>query len=75
MMPYVWPKGNFTLQFTVLFCLVLLALGRALNVLVPIYSKEIGQLYKLSFFDNPILLQDVLLKLNLHFFLGVEGGR
>ncbi|PVD29468.1 hypothetical protein C0Q70_08719 [Pomacea canaliculata] len=41
MMPYVWPKGNFTLQFTVFFCLVLLALGRALNVLVPIYSKEI----------------------------------
>lgn len=70
MMPYVWPKGNFTLQFTVFFCLVLLALGRALNVLVPIYSKEIGQLYKLCslFFDNPILLQDVLLKLNLHFF-------
>ncbi|XP_059174693.1 ATP-binding cassette sub-family B member 6-like isoform X2 [Physella acuta] len=41
MLPYVWPKGSSLLQFVVGVCLILLALGRAVNVFVPIYSKLI----------------------------------
>ncbi|KAK7473352.1 hypothetical protein BaRGS_00035400 [Batillaria attramentaria] len=41
MLPYVWPKGNWLLQMTVVFCLILLGVGRALNVFVPLYSKYI----------------------------------
>ncbi|KAK7109557.1 ATP-binding cassette sub-family B member 6-like [Littorina saxatilis] len=41
MLPYVWPKGNVFLQMTVVVCLVILALGRVLNVFVPLYSKYI----------------------------------
>lgn len=41
MLPYVWPKGSFALQMTVVFCLVTLGIGRALNVFVPLYSKYI----------------------------------
>ncbi|BFZ02111.1 hypothetical protein BsWGS_05150 [Bradybaena similaris] len=41
MLPYVWPKTSFILQFVVGICLVLLVLGRVINVFVPIYSKNI----------------------------------
>ncbi|KAK6165564.1 hypothetical protein SNE40_022470 [Patella caerulea] len=41
MLPYVWPKGHPMLQIVVVICLVLLGIGRAINVLVPIYSKNI----------------------------------
>ncbi|CAG5135636.1 unnamed protein product, partial [Candidula unifasciata] len=41
MLPYVWPKGNMFLQVTVFVCLIILGLGRAVNVFVPIYSKDI----------------------------------
>ncbi|KAK7011989.1 ATP-binding cassette sub-family B member 6 mitochondrial [Biomphalaria glabrata] len=41
MLPYVWPKGNLLLQVTVGICIILLAVGRAVNVFVPIYSKLI----------------------------------
>ena len=43
MLPYVWPKGNMFLQLTVVACLVILAIGRVLNVFVPLYSKYIGE--------------------------------
>ncbi|XP_055959326.1 ATP-binding cassette sub-family B member 6 isoform X1 [Patella vulgata] len=41
MLPYVWPKGQHVLQVVVFICLILLGIGRAINVLVPIYSKDI----------------------------------
>ncbi|KAJ1522945.1 hypothetical protein ONE63_002084 [Megalurothrips usitatus] len=40
LLPYLWPK-EVLLQFRVLFCFMLLAGGRVLNVYVPIYSKKI----------------------------------
>ena len=39
----MWPKGNIVLQLLVVFCLVLLAAERAINVFVPIYYKNIGE--------------------------------
>ncbi|KAH3715868.1 ATP-binding cassette sub-family B member 6-like [Dreissena polymorpha] len=41
MMPYVWPKGSCWRQWIVVACLVLLAAGRGLTLLVPIYNKNI----------------------------------
>ncbi|KAH9496235.1 ATP-binding cassette sub- B member 6, mitochondrial [Bulinus truncatus] len=41
MFPYIWPKESLQLQITVGVCLVLLVLGRVINVFVPIYSKNI----------------------------------
>ncbi|KAK0058361.1 ATP-binding cassette sub-family B member 6 mitochondrial [Biomphalaria pfeifferi] len=41
MFPYVWPKQSIWLQITVGICLILLVLGRVINVFVPIYSKNI----------------------------------
>ena len=42
MAPYVWPKGSWWRQLIVLACLIILGAGRGINVLVPIYSKDIG---------------------------------
>ncbi|KAF1382924.1 hypothetical protein PFLUV_G00148870 [Perca fluviatilis] len=42
LLPYVWPKGNAALQGLVLLCVGLLAAERLVNVLVPVYSKNIG---------------------------------
>ncbi|KAF4533336.1 hypothetical protein B566_EDAN002733 [Ephemera danica] len=39
--PYMWPKKDCILQFRVFFCFILLGLGRALNLFVPIYNKKI----------------------------------
>jgi hypothetical protein len=39
--PYLWPKKNWLLQLAVLVCLIILALGRVVNVFVPIYYKDI----------------------------------
>ncbi|KAM7380159.1 hypothetical protein PAMP_003472 [Pampus punctatissimus] len=41
LLPYVWPEGSLALQGLVLLCLGLLAVERLVNVLVPIYSKNI----------------------------------
>lgn len=41
MLPYVWPSGQKFLQVIVFFCIILLGIGRAVNVFVPIYSKYI----------------------------------
>lgn len=40
---YMWPKGNRLLQGLVLFCMALMGLERAINVFVPIYYKNIGE--------------------------------
>ena len=41
LLPFVWPKGNMFLQLLVLICFLILAAGRAVNLLVPIYYKKI----------------------------------
>uniref|UniRef100_A0A3Q2C8R1 ATP binding cassette subfamily B member 6 (LAN blood group) b n=1 Tax=Cyprinodon variegatus TaxID=28743 RepID=A0A3Q2C8R1_CYPVA len=41
LLPYIWPKGTAALQGTVLLCMGLLAAERLVNVMVPIYSKNI----------------------------------
>lgn len=41
--PYVWPKGAAALQGLVLLCVGLLGAERLINVLVPVYSKDIGK--------------------------------
>ncbi|XP_070770871.1 ATP-binding cassette sub-family B member 6 [Enoplosus armatus] len=41
LLPYVWPKGTAALQGLVLLCVGLLAAERLVNVLVPVYSKNI----------------------------------
>ncbi|XP_028250245.1 LOW QUALITY PROTEIN: ATP-binding cassette sub-family B member 6, mitochondrial [Parambassis ranga] len=41
LLPYVWPKGAAALQGLVLLCVGLLAAERLVNVLVPVYSKNI----------------------------------
>lgn len=40
--PFLWPRKEIILQFRVLFCFLLLAGGRVINLYVPIYSKLIG---------------------------------
>ncbi|XP_071057078.1 ATP-binding cassette sub-family B member 6 isoform X2 [Onthophagus taurus] len=39
--PFLWPKKDCCLQFRVIFCFLLLAGGRVINLYVPIYSKFI----------------------------------
>lgn len=41
LMPFLWPKKDFFLQFRVIFCFVLLLAGRVINLYVPIYNKKI----------------------------------
>uniref|UniRef100_H3DDY0 ATP-binding cassette sub-family B member 6 n=1 Tax=Tetraodon nigroviridis TaxID=99883 RepID=H3DDY0_TETNG len=41
LLPYVWPKGSPALQVLVLLCVGLLLAERLVNVLVPVYSKNI----------------------------------
>lgn len=43
LMPFMWPKKDVILQFRVLFCFLLLAGGRVVNLYVPIYNKLIGK--------------------------------
>lgn len=39
--PFIWPKKDIYLQFRVLFCFILLALGRVANIFIPLYNKKI----------------------------------
>lgn len=39
--PFLWPKKHILLQLRVLFCFILLILGRVINLFVPIYNKRI----------------------------------
>ncbi|XP_067130723.1 ATP-binding cassette sub-family B member 6 [Centruroides vittatus] len=41
LIPFIWPKKNIFLQFRVLFCFILLALGRVANIFIPLYNKKI----------------------------------
>ncbi|PPQ99711.1 hypothetical protein CVT24_009694 [Panaeolus cyanescens] len=39
--PYLWPKGNRWLQFLAFLCIVILILGRIVNVLMPLALKNL----------------------------------
>ena len=39
--PYIWPKGHPMLQLRVIVCFLILAIGRVVNLYVPIYYKKI----------------------------------
>ncbi|KAK9880659.1 hypothetical protein WA026_011897 [Henosepilachna vigintioctopunctata] len=39
--PFLWPRKDFCLQSRVIFCFILLAGGRVINLYVPIYNKLI----------------------------------
>ncbi|KAL7633804.1 UNVERIFIED_CONTAM: hypothetical protein RMT77_015760 [Armadillidium vulgare] len=41
LLPFMWPRKNIVLQFVVFLCVIFLILGRIVNVVVPIYYKEI----------------------------------
>ncbi|XP_060786157.1 ATP-binding cassette sub-family B member 6 isoform X1 [Neoarius graeffei] len=41
LVPYMWPRSSIPLQLLVFLCVCLLGLERLLNVLVPVYSKNI----------------------------------
>lgn len=45
LLPFLWPKKSFFLQFRVVICIILVILGRVINVYVPIYNKNIGKFY------------------------------
>lgn len=38
---FVWPKGELKLQIYIVICLLLLALARGINLLVPMYYKRV----------------------------------
>lgn len=44
--PFLWPKKDCLLQSKVIFCFLLLAAGRVVNLYVPIYNKMIGKLFR-----------------------------
>ncbi|KAK3108353.1 hypothetical protein FSP39_006149 [Pinctada imbricata] len=54
MIPYVWPKGSWWRQCLVVLCLVILGAGRGVNVLVPIYSRDI-----VNSLTEPFIIQAV----------------
>ncbi|MCI4378604.1 hypothetical protein PGIGA_G00217750 [Pangasianodon gigas] len=41
LVPYMWPRSSVPLQVLVFLCICLLGLERLINVLVPVYSKNI----------------------------------
>ncbi|XP_064095377.1 ATP-binding cassette sub-family B member 6-like [Macrobrachium nipponense] len=41
LMPFIWPKKSVLLQLNVIFCIILLLIGRVANLFVPIYYKMI----------------------------------
>lgn len=52
LMPFLWPKKSFALQFRVCFCICLLIGGRFINVFVPIYNQKIGKFQKEDHFEK-----------------------
>jgi len=43
----MWPRGSVCLQALVILCVGLLGLERVINVFVPIYSRNIGEISQL----------------------------
>ncbi|KAL1925203.1 uncharacterized protein VTP21DRAFT_86 [Calcarisporiella thermophila] len=71
LMPFIWPKKNVGLQFVVIACYILLAIGRGVNILVPRQMKiVIDQLAG----DRPHLSWGaILLYVFLRFLQGESG--
>lgn len=66
--PFIWPRNSLLLQFRVVICFLVLAAGRGVNLLVPIYYKQIvnsltitSEIPKLKFRYDLILIY-ILLK-------------
>lgn len=53
--PFLWPRKSYILQLQVVCSIVLLLLGRVLNLVVPIYSKLIGMFIQYHVKHYPIL--------------------
>ncbi|CAL4091354.1 unnamed protein product [Meganyctiphanes norvegica] len=74
LLPYMWPKKDLRLQLSVLFCFLLLLLGRALNVLVPLYYKLIVDALGGSGGTPTFCWQYVLVYVGLKFLQGGGTG-
>ncbi|XP_043258660.1 ATP-binding cassette sub-family B member 6 [Colletes gigas] len=67
--PFLWPEKSFMLQLRVLFCFVLLILGRVINLYVQIYNGKIVDSIK----ETPITFRwDLILTYVVFKFL--QGG-
>ncbi|KAL7071190.1 hypothetical protein ACQ4LE_009072 [Meloidogyne hapla] len=72
--PYIWPRKSVHLQLTVLACLFILAIGRAINVLIPLYSKWIVDVLSAP---EPYFCWQLILIASIFKFLqgsGAQGG-
>ncbi|CAK5086801.1 unnamed protein product [Meloidogyne enterolobii] len=72
--PYIWPRKNLQLQLTVFTCLFILAIGRAINVLIPLYSKWIVDVLSSK---EPYFCWQLILIASIFKFLqgsGAQGG-
>uniref|UniRef100_A0A183BIX0 ATP-binding cassette sub-family B member 6, mitochondrial n=1 Tax=Globodera pallida TaxID=36090 RepID=A0A183BIX0_GLOPA len=70
--PYVWPRKSIRLQLYVLICLFLLAIGRVINVLIPLYSKWIVDALS---GPNPYFCYKLILVATTLKFLQGSGGQ
>ncbi len=66
-MPYVWPRKDRRLQLYVLLNFALLAIGRVVNVYLPLYNKYIGKFVGNRAYLNVLIqLVDSLSSTGLH---------
>ncbi|XP_044741155.1 ATP-binding cassette sub-family B member 6 [Chrysoperla carnea] len=70
--PFVWPKKDRFLQVRVIVCFSLLIIGRALNLLVPIYSRALVDSMNVK--DAIFRWDLVLIFVGLKFFQGGGTG-
>ncbi|KAI3413803.1 hypothetical protein GPALN_011284 [Globodera pallida] len=70
--PYVWPRKSIRLQLYVLICLFLLAIGRVINVMIPLYSKWIVDALS---GPNPYFCYKLILVATTLKFLQGSGGK
>ncbi|KAJ3109039.1 Homocysteine S-methyltransferase 1 [Phlyctochytrium planicorne] len=76
--PYVWPHGkeNRRLQLMISACLLMLVLGRVVNVLVPIqYKRVVTALEEYALSNSDFLLEKVMKLRGLTVMLSSEDGR
>nr|CAA78419.1 HMT1 [Schizosaccharomyces pombe] len=71
LLPYLWPTKDYRLQFQIFICIVLLFLGRAVNILAP---RQLGVLTeKLTKHSEKIPWSDVILFVIYRFLQGNMG--
>ncbi|XP_034235611.1 ATP-binding cassette sub-family B member 6, mitochondrial isoform X2 [Thrips palmi] len=68
--PFLWPRKEIMLQFRVLFCFLLLAGGRVINLYVPIFSKLIVDSITMT---SPVFRFDLVIVYVLFKFLQGSG--